>query len=236
MDQSILDQFDLPPEAVEFIQNQQLQTQRIEGGVNRFVSGHHQGVAYRFFVHPEYNAIKSREKNYEVFDEIEMIQWIVDKKHQPTERVRMLPETLLRFDRNGECVGGVYKPAYDRFKAGASAPGTALEKWNQLTTGEVASLTSSGVYTVEQFAEMPKDRVQAKFGDSYLEHYERANQFVNGQRLREEALGQASKFEAIEAENRLLRERLEALEKAQAGSKTSKGRGRPKKVTINEDE
>lgn len=228
----ILDNFALPEGAAEALAKANVQKQDIGDGVSR-ISGSIEGVPYRFFVHTEYNARKSKAAHYEVFDEVEMLQLFSDPFSAPTHRVVHLPPELLAIDPYTQEATGKFAESYRRFKAGKSAPGTALSKWGVMSDGEVATLNANMIFTVEQFAEMPKTKVVGKFPQEFHEYYERAQQFVNGKQNRMEADKQAAEIMALAADKeRMAREMAEMKEqmaKLMADSAKKKG-GRPKKA------
>lgn len=180
-----LDQFpDIPKQAHDDLKMKMRGGVQLEDGVQRAViSGHDGGVGYRFFRHQEYNPVKSEDAGYEVFDEIEMIQWLVDRRTKPTERVRFLPEALLRFDRHGEPRSGRYLEAYKRFKAGEDAVGTPLRRWGVLADNLIASLEAEHIFTIEQFAETPEDRVVGRFPEEFVQAWKRAQQWMGSQNV-----------------------------------------------------
>lgn len=202
----ILEQFggNMPNVAVEALAGK-LESKPLADGVSRIMSGHHDGVAYRFFNHIEYNPTKSAEAGYEVFDTIECIQWLIDKRTKPVRIVTHLEHELLHFNKQLECIGGSLKDAYLRFKEGKETPGTALAKWDVLTDAEIATLSTMNIYTVEQLAEQPEGKIIGRLPESYIEAYKRAKLFV-ASRLRNADLEQQ------QSQIELLMKRLEALE------------------------
>lgn len=208
----ILDNFSLPPGAAEAIKAKGMTPREIDDGVSRFMSGHDKGVAYRFFIAPSYNKIKSQLARYEVFDNIEMIQWFVDRRTQPTEIVKFLPEELLEFDKDGECVGGDYAEAYMAFKEGKAAPGLALSKWGVLSEGEVASLVAAKIFTVEQFAAQDRKKIEGTYPSQFIEAYERANQYVNGKERRETDRATVDKMAELALQNERNETRIRDLQ------------------------
>ena len=179
MDSNFLDQFPLPEVASQQLRQQQRTAQQLADGVVDF-AGHDRGLAYRFFNHLEYNKSQSQILGYEKFDEVEMIEWLIDRKNKPCERVRLLPEELIRFDRDGEAVGGLYFESYKRFKEGLTAPGLSIAKWGVLADPEVATLSAHGIFSVEQFAAMPRSKIMGRFPQDIIDAFERAIQYVNG--------------------------------------------------------
>jgi len=205
----------MPEEAREEISRIGVQAVSIGDGVNQILmAGHDRGVAYRFFMHPVYNKTKSDELGYEVFEEEEMIEWTIDRKNRPTEYVKFLPQALLQRNRDGEIIGGRYKDAYLAWKSGKSAPGTSLRKWGLLSDAQVASLEADGLFTVEQFSELDRARVTAKYPQEFVEAYERAGQFLAAQQVKASTGEMAERLKKVEEEKVELLARLAKLEAA----------------------
>lgn len=235
MENGVWDNFNLPEQAVNDLKKQGLKTVSVEDGVSRYMSGHTNGLAYRFFIHPEYSPVRSKIAKYEVFDEIEMVEWIIDRKNKPVERARMLPEELLDLS-DPEMPRGAMAEAYVRFKQGLSAPGTPLSKWGVLSDGEIATLAARGIFSVEQFASTARARIVGVLPDVFVQAFERAIQFVNGKENRLAANETTSQI--VELQNRLARQEREnnELREQMSGLLTSKARGRPKKIITGENE
>lgn len=222
----------IPDFALEKLQSSFVAQPTGETGVSQFM-GHDKGVAYRFFVHPEYNFIKSKAARYEVFDNVEMIQWHNDQYTQPTERVNRLPEELLSLDPDtGEILGGEYAEAYRNFKAGKAAPGTKLRHWGILTEAQVATLEAAKIFSVEQLAAKEEKTFKAKYGKEFGEVWDRAVQFTNGKEGRFEVDKQATEIVDLQKQNALLLARLAALEEksAEPGAPKRRRPGKPQKV------
>ncbi len=231
---SLLDDFILPGNANEALAKKGVQLMSIDDGVNRMMSGHDRGVAFRFFTLPVKNEIKSKLAKYAVFDEIEMIEWIKNKKQKPVEQVKKLPPELLAFDDEGNCVGGRYHAEYLRYKAGEATVGLQLDKWGDsgLTSGQIASLTAAGVYTVEQFAAIGAKTVQSRYTKDFVEAHDRALQYMGGKDLRARSSEQAEKLLEMEQLNTKLLARLEALENAKEDKKPSKKAVKEKEIEV----
>lgn len=245
LNNAILDQFQFPPDAIDGLMQANLQQVSVGSGASRFMSGHDKGVAYRFFTKPVYNETKSKLCGYEKFDEIEMIEWLTDKYNHPTEQVRFLPEELLHTDTLTGEVRGRYSESYKRYKEGKAAPGTPLEKWGVFSDGEVATLAMNGIFSVEQFAALSKDRIASKFPTNFVDAHERAIQFTNGKSNKVEADKQAAQMLELERKNAKLEAELEAIKAAitaqgsrrDAEDKEEKRRpGRPRKVIDQNDD
>ena len=177
MQQGVLDNYRVPEVAQEAFRG--AVSRQIDDGVSiHQMAGHDKGVSYRFFIHQERNAIKSTAAKYWVPDSIEMIEWTVDKRLKPTERVKELPEELLAFDVDGECIGGRYKEAYLAWKAGRNAPGLSLAKWGILGDAEIASLSHAGIFSVEQFAATPRSKFEGRYPQVFIEAHEQAVEWV----------------------------------------------------------
>lgn len=243
----ILNQFAFPPEAkADFIEKGLVQN-RLAPGVNEFqLSGFDKGIAYRFFLEAVPNKIKSEESGIEMFDEIEHVEWLVSRKHKPVERVAFLPDGLIKFRRkrnthgqmelvrdekgNPEVVGGIWAETYKAWKAGVKSPGLALSRWGKLGVGHVATLESEGVYTVEQFASMPRDRVEGRFPKPIVEAFETAIRHVQRELGMEAIKEQVDHVLELKQKNSKLEDELKALrEQVQGIAEDRPKRGRPRK-------
>lgn len=179
--------FSLPDGAHDAISAQGRRFQSLDNGVDKMVSGHDRGVAFRFFVHQEYNIIKSKLTKIPVYDSCEMIEWNKDRFMKPTEKLKFLPEGLLEFDQDGEVCGGKLADEYKRWKQGLSAPGKSLAAWGVLDDSEVATLAHMGIFTVEQFAAQRRDKIVGRMPKVFEEAFERAIIEANGRPDKEAA-------------------------------------------------
>lgn len=233
-----LNQFQFPPEAQDFINSGLVQRQINSGNggsVSTFQSaGHDRGISFRFFLHPVKNEVKSEEFDMEINDEIEMIEWNVSKDFKPVERVHMIPEYFLKFrkvkglpDCNGkprmvfkrpfECTGGVWKEAYIAWKEGRESLGLPLERWEKLSIAQVATLQALGVFSVQQFASMPRDRVEGRMPPDLVEAFESAIQFVNSQKPMQDVQKYADQVLQLKQEAAARDRELETLKEQMAG-------------------
>lgn len=224
----ILDQFPIPEVAMESFRRNNLQTNNLGEGVDIFLA-HDKGISYRFFNHADYNKEKSRVLKYEKFENLAMIEWFIDKKNKPTERVNQLPRELLSFDDEGNCIGGKYKDAYESFLKGLNAPGLPLSKWGILDDAECATLASIGIFSVEQFAAQPRSKIEGKYPSEIVEAFERAIQYVNGKSTRDENSKRDEEIFKLKQESdqkdsaiRALQEQMAALMSGEEIGKKSK--------------
>lgn len=233
----ILDNFALPEGAAEAIRSSNGGFKPLEDGVGVFMA-HDKGISYRFFYHADYLAEQSKALSYEKYANILMIEWFVDKKHRPTERVRFLPTELLSFDKEGNAIGGLYFQSYKAFIEGQNTPGLALSKWGILDDASVATLASDHIFSVEQFAALPKSRVSGRYPQEIVEAFERAIQFVNGKNIRDLDSKHGDeilrlKQEAAKKDN-AIRELQEQM--AKLTQSVQERRGRPRKDNDNQGE
>lgn len=259
MENGFLEQFPLPEIAMEHMRRSGYQaSQSVRTGTSGVdvMMAHDKGVAYRFYTHAEYNPVASRKLNYEKFNEQTLIEFIIDKDNKFPFRIHDLPDELLRFEQTheevptsdrkgtkfithyGECIGGLYKDSFDRFKAGLTAPGLPLSKWGVMTEGECATFAMAGVFSVEQLAAMPRSKIASKYPAAFVEYYERAVQYVNGKVRREDVAEHANKILALESEKESLAKQMAAMQvqlaelmKVKAEPVKNKG-GRPRKVIV----
>ena len=213
MDGSFLNNFALPEAATEALARGSREVS-VTDGVSRYYSGTHKGVAYRFFYTEIYNERKSKEAKYPVFDQVEMVEWIVDKDTKPVERVRLLPEELLSISEFTGEVSGAFAESYRRFKAGQEAPGTPLRNWGVLASNWVATLEKLGIFTVEQFAETPRNKV-LQFPEVVQEGWQRAQHEAGNKDSKQAADRLAKELVALKDE-------LAALKAAQSPKKGGK--------------
>lgn len=237
MSTDLLNQFNFPDVAREDFINKGLVAKQIAPMVNSYeMQGSDRGVAYRFFIVPVKNEMKSEAADMEINDEVEMIEWFKDRKNRPTERVRFLPPQLLKFNKQGECTGGLYQEAYLRFKKGLTASGLPLERWEKLSIGQIATLKAEGIFTVEQFAALPKDRIEDRFPKDLKEAFYAAIHLVNRLNVIEDVEKHAG--EAVELKQRLAKAEQEnqELREKLLGKPEKKKAGRPKKVVLTDEE
>jgi len=203
----------MPEVAREALAAAQVNAVAVGNGVTRYeVMGHDRGIPFWFQLVEDYNPVKSDEQNREVFDAQEVCFRMIDRKNIIPMPVKNCPAEFLRFNRQGELVGGRYAEAYKRWKSGETMPGLQLRKWNVLNVAEVASLEGDGIFTVEQFAEYPLDRLIGRYPEQFIAAHQRANQWVNGKAVMEKAGEQAVQLAKLEKEKQDLAERLAKLE------------------------
>jgi hypothetical protein len=119
-----------------------------------------------------------------------------------------------------------FKPMYDKWKEGQRFGGTQIFDWSAASVGERASLIHQNILTVEQFAEMPDEKVQTlPFGIKEL--HARARTEVAAKNAKPDIEGYIS--EIVE-----LRKKVEKLEAGSLDTEPAKKRGRPKKESIYE--
>lgn len=241
MAESVLDNFELPQHlefAREDVAKMGTAVENVGDGVD-IISGHKDGLAYRFLIHAEYNPKKSLESGFEEFDEMECIQFYVSRRLQPVLRLQELTPDKLRFNLRGEIVGGAYFDAYKRWKAGQKVPGLSIDKWGVCSPAVVRTFESEGIFTVEQLAEREESWVRQVFKnrDEFIEAFQRACQHVASRDAEIKSKAEAEKLMEVLRENKEMKQRLEALEargseainKLKDPEKPKKRRGRPPK-------
>lgn len=206
-----INDYSLPDVAHEALSRRNLTDVSLGAGINRLVEHDMRGLPYRFEIHTQYNKLKSQTAKYEVYDEIEIIRWFRDRFDQPVEIVRLLPEALLDLNDPDE-PRGAYAESYRRFKEGRLAPGTPLSKWGVLSDGQVATLAHRNIFSVEQLASTPKNKIQSVLPAEFLEAWERAHQFVASKENRFQADKQADEIAKLSANNEALQRQLETMQ------------------------
>jgi hypothetical protein len=249
----LLNSFSFPPEAVADFKRLGVSDVKLSDGVSRHVLGtSSSGVPIRFFLHKEKNPLKTRLMNFPQYFMEEQIEWMVDKRHKPTLQVTQLPEALLAFERNEDgslvldeegkpiCIGGEYSETYMSFRKGIETPGLALELWGKASREQVAGLAEKGIRSVEQLGALSRNRV-ATYPRDIQDLFDEAVYFLhnrNAGKAVEEKANQiieqsAAQLAAHAQENALLRDKLEALERAFNEQQETKNKGgRPRKESI----
>jgi len=225
----LLDQYNLPEVAVEDLKRQNRRVQNLGDGVDVFMPEHDQGLAYRFYIHTEFNEAKSKAVKLQRDDEIEMIEWTIEKGFSIPERVRFLPPELLEFNEDHECIGGRYKESYLRWKEGRQSPGLPLSKWGVLADGDVSALARNGIFSVEQFAATPRSKLQGKYYEDVMIAHDRAIYYVKDKENNLDKEATANQIVALQQQ--IAKLQAEVSMKAEV-----KQRGRPKKTKVNEGE
>ena len=225
----MLDGFPIPDVAREAFQKQGFQSSGLTDGVDMFLA-HDKGMSYRFYIHPIYNATKSKIAKYERFDEIQMIEWFVDKRNKPVEQIRFLPPQLLQLDEEGRGIGGAYAESFNRWLDGAKTPGLPLNKWGVLSDADCATLASAGVFSVEQFASLPRAKVTGKDHTEIIEAFERAIQYVAGKIGSVDRDRQADEILELHKANAAKDEAIEELQMQMKALLSKKKGGRPRKI------
>lgn len=206
----ILDNFELPGGAREDINKRGLAMRPVADGIQK-LSGHDDGMAFQFFMHDEYNQLKSKGLKCQRFDTFVMIRWLKSKRMQPTERIRFLPEELLFVDEDG-VASGRYAAAYENFKKGAQAPGLQLSNWGVLASEFVATLVAANIFTVEQLAEVPMNKIASKFPEEIRAAHERAVMYVNSKDSNKVIDLAAEKVAELERENAKMRNEMAQMQ------------------------
>lgn len=210
----------MPEGAYEAIQKQNRTIAQVDNGVNMY-SGHDKGVAYRFFIQAEYDHDKSKERGHEVYNEFDCIEWQVDKYMKPVERVRHLPDELLTKNLQDEIVGGRYFEAYTRFKEKKEAPGLPLTRWGVLSIGDIRSLEDAGIYSVEQLAHQPREKME-KYPEGIKQAFERATIWESSKEKIEETAALMDSVNDLKAQADMKDKELKELRAMILGKPTKK--------------
>jgi len=184
-----------------------------EGEVVRAaVFGNDADVGIRFFIHPEFRPAKSEIMGYDVYEDLEMIEFYVDKLNRIT--------TMVTNEHRNK-----YAELYNRFKQGLGSSGTMIQGWNQITPSERHMLEAQGIITVEQLAEVQDSRLAAlPFGTAAMR--EKAKRHVAAQSGKLDAEKYGDTILALQRKLAAMEER----EAARLAAPTKKAKGRPKKT------
>lgn len=179
--------------------------------VRAAVFGNDGDIGIRFFLHPEFRPAKSEIMGYDVWEDIEMIEYYVDKLTRISEMVTNTHRSK-------------YAELYNRFKQGLGSSGTMIHSWNQITPSERNMFEAQGIITVEQLAEVQDSRLAAlPYGTKEAREKAKKHVAANSGKLEAEKYG-----ETILALQRKLAA-MEAREAARLSEPAKKTKGRPKK-------
>jgi hypothetical protein len=232
MSEGIMDKFELPSNIEEAGAREtvnKLQFKSIEQGVN-VMSGHDKGVAYRFFTTEEFDGGNS-DSNIEaecvlpLYNEHDAVEFLFSRKRRPVQFVKHLSRERIRFGADGEVIGGTMAEDYKRWKAGSGPQGTPLELWKEIGPGTLKTLQSQNIFTVEQFASMPREKVQDIFPKSIQVIFEHLVDYISGKEAAEVSAEYEEKVAQLEAQIAELQASKESVPEV----KKKRGRGRPSK-------
>ena len=220
MAHDFLDDYVLPEGAAEDLRNAGVHLKALNGDrAVQVMAGHDRGVAFRFVEIAVKNEAASKKAKYLVYDRKELIEWLKSKRSKPVEELRFLPPELLYIDPDTGEATGRYAAAYKRWKEGLTAPGLPLSKWGVLDIADVAALVDAGIFSVEQFAAMPRNRINGRFRPSIVEAFEEAILYTRRQQGLVNSDELARKM--VELENRVAQAEARANDaEARAAGKT----------------
>jgi hypothetical protein len=211
-----LDRVDIPSVAYDALKEQGRRAVELKDGVTYF-AGHDQGVAYRFFIFQEKAEALSKIAGYPVVKPVEMVEWLRDRDHKPTERLTHLPPELLSFGDDGEVIGGQWADSYRRWKSGLDAPGMSLSKWGELSDNEVATFAEMGIFSVEQLAAVPRHKIDNRMPEEFTRALDNAIQWVAGKDVRKAANDLAAQNAHLLQEIENLKRQIQPQEPAKRG-------------------
>lgn len=161
------------------------------------------------------NPIKSKGVKCKIYDEFEIVMWHKSKRMKPTARISELPPELLFIDFDGD-ISGEWADLYKLFKARKSAKGLDLDKWGELSTGEIATLHSIKVFTLEDFASKSMDALKQRgLPASILEKHDSAIQLVNAREGKADLKAAAETIVSLERELSAARAKIGELENSE---------------------
>jgi hypothetical protein len=184
--------------------------------VRAAVFGNEGEVGIRFRLHSEFRPAKSEIMGYDVWEDIEIIEFFTDK-------LNTIPLMVTNEHRRK------YAELYNRFKQGLGSSGTMISAWNQITPSERNMFEAQGIITVEQLAEVSDSKLAAlPYGTKEAREKAKKHVAANSGKLEAEKYGETilelqRKLASMEAREA---ERLEA----DAAKPAKKAKGRPKKT------
>lgn len=184
--------------------------------VRAAVFGNDADVGIRFFIHSEFRPAKSEIMGYDVWEDVEMIEYFVDKL---TRISQMVTNEHRR----------KYADLYNRFKQGLGSSGTMISAWNQITPSERNMLEAQGFITVEQLAEVSDSRLAAlPYGTK--EAREKAKKHVAAQSGKLDAEKYGDEILALRRQVEKLQAQEVSRLEAEAAKPAKKTKGKAKKT------
>lgn len=216
-------------------------------GVNRFDYGKDGYVAWRFALDARpWKDSKVKKFRLEGSDTIPIILFYRDRDNQVPIKLRRKMRFEERVNRFGEPFdkaipmelgdegipenatlldlyelppgfdNDVFLAAFEQFKQTATTPGTSIASW-KADPGQVATLASLGIYSVEMLGQMSEEAFTQKIQTlppstrgGYLELHELAVAYCNRQEGMFDIEAYEGKIGALEASNDILLEKVEA--------------------------
>jgi len=184
--------------------------------VRAAVFGNEGDIGIRFFINPEFRPAKSEVMGYDVWEDVEMIEFYVDKL---TRISQMVTNEHRR----------KYADLYSRFKQGLGSSGTMISTWNQITPSERNMFEAQGFITVEQLAEVSDSRLAAlPYGTK--EAREKAKKHVAAQSGKLDAEKYGDEILALKRQIEKLQADAVAKAEAEAAKPAKRTRGKAKKT------
>lgn len=223
-----------------------LMFKNIDNGVS-VMSGHEEGMPFRFLQVAVFNGWSPRTKEEEieaieagrkwsdsnieaecvmpVYDDVDAVEFIYSRYRHPVQLVKHLNRERIRFGIDGEIIGGSMAEDYKRWKEGLGPSGHSLELWHEISPGILKTLNSQNIFTVEQFASMPRNKVKEIFPKNIQLIFEHLVDYVSGK----DATKVAEEYEGRVAE---LEAELAALKGEDSGSKNGAVKQEPDLASV----
>lgn len=137
------------------------------------------------------------------------------------------------------CKGGLYADAYVRFQAGLGSQGLPLSRWDKLTMSQIKTLEAEGIFTVQQFAAQPSEKIEARFPPDLRKAFNEAVHFINAETKKADITPYANEVLAVRQENAKLLEAVAQLKEQMADlaiTKLQKRKSAKKLATVKLEE
>lgn len=144
-----------------------------------------------FYMDSVFNKSETKQKGHPVYEDVLMFKKVIPNQ------TTVVPRPATEEDKR------MYEKSYQAFLSGHEPPesGTALEKWHEITAGEIAMCKAAQIKTVEQLVETADGNI-SKMGPGAMNLKVRAKKFLT----------QINEGAELRKENEELRERIAQLE------------------------
>lgn len=183
--------------------------ENISAGATKAYVGISNGQPFRFFQDKVLNAKKSEEAGFEIYDDVDLIEFILDSKCK----------NVLRCDRHTWVAHPEVLADYRKWKEGKVSNLTDIESWTAISHAELGMLIACGFSTVEQIVEADQEKIDM-LGLSGSQLRKKAEQHVNSKKrevnkdsANEEILTLKNELKAKDSEVKELSNMMEEFKK-----------------------
>lgn len=150
-----------------------------------------------FSIEAVQNKSKSEEEGRPIFDQREVVKIITPGQR---DNCVLLADEIIVGTRPPMSAKELWPDHYAAFKRGEmrAVTGTPLEHWPPLTKARVAELKAAGLFSVEEYAEVP-DNIIGKLGMGARGERDQARAFIDSAKGSAQVTAMAAKIEQLQA-------------------------------------